>query len=188
LSATQAAVATRSFYHPIQRDRATFLETSEESGGERTLVEIEVAPGGGNVLHRHHAFSERFEVVDGELTVHVDGEDVQLAPGEAATAPIGSLHHFANRTDAPVTARIELRPGSLGFERAIQISYGLAQDGLAAKNGAPKNLTQLGLLVEMADSQMTGALRILEPALRALARRARRKGVDRELIARYCAW
>jgi hypothetical protein len=38
-----------------------------------------------------------------------------------------------------VTALIELRPGSLGFERAIQISYGLAQDGLAAKNGEPKN-------------------------------------------------
>ena len=166
----------------------TFLETSGESGGERTLVEIEVAPGGGNVLHRHHGFSERFEVVDGVLTVHLDGEDVQLQPGDAATAPIGSLHRVRNETDAPVTARVELRPGSLGFERAIQIAYGLAQDGLAAKNGAPKNLIQLGLLAEMPDTQVTGALRILGPALRALARRARRKGVDRRLIARYCAW
>ena len=101
---------------------------------------------------------------------------------------IGSLHRVRNETDAPVTARVELRPGSLGFERAIQIAYGLAQDGLAAKNGAQKNLIQLGLLAEMADTQMTGALRILGPALRALARRARRKGVDRRLIARYCAW
>ena len=112
MSAAPAAVETRSFYHPIQRDRATFLETSEESGGERTLVELEVAPGGGNVLHRHNSFSERFEVLEGELTVHVDGQDVKLQPGEVATAPIGSLHHFANRTDAPVTALIELRPGS----------------------------------------------------------------------------
>ena len=188
MSAAPAAVETRSFYHPIQRDRATFLETSEESGGERTLVELEVAPGGSNMLHRHNSFSERFEVLEGELTVHVDGQDVKLQPGEVATAPIGSLHHFANTAVAPVTALIELRPGSLGFERAIQISYGLAQEGLAAKNGAPMNLMQLGLLVELADSQMTGVLRILEPALRALARRARRKGIDRELIARYCAW
>ena len=117
MSAAATAVETRSFYHPIQRDRATFRETSEESGGERTLVEIEVAPGGGNVLHRHHGFSERFEVVDGVLTGHVDGE-----PGDAATAPIGSLHRVRNETDAPVTARVELRPGSLGFERAIQIA------------------------------------------------------------------
>jgi hypothetical protein len=64
----------------------------------------------------------------------------------------------------------------------------LAQDGLAAKNGAPRNLMQLGLLAEMADTQLTGALRIIEPVLRALARRARRKGVDRALVARYCAW
>ena len=46
----------------------------------------------------------------------------------------------------------------------------------------------LGLLAEIADSQLTGALRIIETALRALARRARRKGVERELIARYRAW
>ncbi len=188
MSAAPAALDTRSFYHPIQRDRATFLETSEESGGERTLVELEVAPGGGNALHRHNAFAERFEVVAGELTVHVDGEDVVLRPGDTATAPVGSMHHFANRTGAPVTARVELRPGSLGFERAIQIAYGLAEDGRAGRNGAPKNLGQLGLLAEMADTQLTGMLRLLEPALRALARRARRKGVDRELVARYCAW
>jgi mannose-6-phosphate isomerase-like protein (cupin superfamily) len=124
LSAAPASVEPRSSYHPIQRDRATFLETSEESGGERTLVELEVAPGGGNTLHRHLAFSERFEVLEGELTVHVGGRDVVLRPGDSATAPIGSLHHFANRTDETVTATVELRPGSLGFERAIQIAYG----------------------------------------------------------------
>ena len=90
MSAAAATVETRSFHHPIQRDRATFLETSEESGGEPTLAELEVAPGGGNALHRHLAFSERFE---GELTVHVDGRDLALRPGDAATAPIGSLHH-----------------------------------------------------------------------------------------------
>ena len=115
--------------------------------------------------------------------MHVYGQDVTLRPGDTATAPIGSLHHFANRTDRPVTATVELRPGSLGFERAIQIAYGLAEDGLANEKGVPRNLMHLGLLAEMADSQLTGVLRVIEPALRALARRARRKGVDRELIA-----
>ena len=40
----------RRIYNPIQKDYATFLETSEESGGEHTLIEIEVAPGGGRRL------------------------------------------------------------------------------------------------------------------------------------------
>ncbi len=30
--------AGRRYYHPLQRDYATFLETSEETGGERTLM------------------------------------------------------------------------------------------------------------------------------------------------------
>ena len=37
-------------YNPIQKDYVTFLETSDETGGEHTLIEIEVAPGGGRRL------------------------------------------------------------------------------------------------------------------------------------------
>ena len=37
----------RRYYHPIQKDYATFLETSEETGGVRTLIEVEVVPGAG---------------------------------------------------------------------------------------------------------------------------------------------
>ena len=33
----------RRIYNPVQKDAATFLETSEETGGERTLIEIEAA-------------------------------------------------------------------------------------------------------------------------------------------------
>ena len=38
----------RRYYHPFQKDYATFLKTSEETGGEYTLIEVEVASGGGN--------------------------------------------------------------------------------------------------------------------------------------------
>lgn len=37
----------RRYYSPIQKEAATFLETSEETGGEYTLIEMEVGPGGG---------------------------------------------------------------------------------------------------------------------------------------------
>lgn len=30
--------AGRRYYRPLQKDYTTFLETSEESGGERTLI------------------------------------------------------------------------------------------------------------------------------------------------------
>ena len=43
------ATPQRRYYHPIQKDYATFLETSEETGGEYSLIEVEVAPGGGTI-------------------------------------------------------------------------------------------------------------------------------------------
>ena len=38
----------RRIVNPVQRDVVTFLETSEETGGERTPTEVELVPGGGN--------------------------------------------------------------------------------------------------------------------------------------------
>src|SRR4051794_848397 len=56
MSATTAS--SRRFYNPVQKDYATFLETSEESGGARTLIQVELAPRGGNALHRHLTYAE----------------------------------------------------------------------------------------------------------------------------------
>jgi hypothetical protein len=52
----------------------------------------------------------------------------------------------------------------------------------------PRNLVQLAILVEMAGSRMSGAMRILEPVFGTLARWGRREGVERAPLARYCAW
>jgi mannose-6-phosphate isomerase-like protein (cupin superfamily) len=67
----RTTAAPRHIYHPTQKDYATFLETSAQTGGKHTLIEIEVAPGGGTVPHYHLAYSERFEVLEGELEVHL---------------------------------------------------------------------------------------------------------------------
>ena len=88
MAASTVAAHERRFYHPLQRDTAIFLETVEESGGERTLLEIELAPGGGNTPHRHLSYAEHFEVLEGSIVVMVEGELHYLGPGETATAPI----------------------------------------------------------------------------------------------------
>jgi mannose-6-phosphate isomerase-like protein (cupin superfamily) len=79
--------AERRYYHPLQKDYATFLKTSEETGGEYTLIEVEVAPGGGNTPHYHKTYAEHFEVLEGVLEVTVGGETRALHPGEKAVAP-----------------------------------------------------------------------------------------------------
>lgn len=188
-TSVQTAVRRRrSFYHPLQKDTATFLDTSAETDGARTLLEVELAPGGGNPLHRHLTYAEEFSVREGTLTVRVGTETLRLAPGESAAVPAGTAHCFANETALPVVFRVELRPGHVGFERALQAGYGLAEDGRTWKDGTPKSLYELAVLLEWSEIALTGPQRLLRPLLGALARRARRKGIDRRLQARYCAW
>lgn len=186
MGSTVAIPTERRVYNPIQRDAAIFRETSAETGGRRTLIEVELAAGGGNSPHRHVAFAERFTVAQGTLTVRVGDEQLTLAAGDKACAPVGALHSFANRTDDPVRFVVELLPGHRGFEQSLQIAYGLAVDGLVNARGIPKHLSHLALLVDLGDTRIAGPLKVLEPLLGLLARRARRRGVEAELLERYC--
>src|SRR3712207_4303861 len=163
-----------------QKDWATFLETSEETGGKYTLIEIELAPGGGNGPHYHLTYDEHFEVLKGTLEVQLGTAARVLRPGEKAVAYKTVLHRFRNPTDEPAVFRIELRPGHAGFEKAIKVAYGLAGDGLAAANGAPKNPYHLALVFEWGEGRLPGLFALAEPSFRLLAQRARRKGIDKE--------
>jgi hypothetical protein len=78
-----------------------------------------------------------------------------------------------------------LRPGSAGFEKALKAGYGLAADGLTRADGTPKNLYYLAVLLDWSDIRLPGIFTVSEPLFRFLTKRARRKGVDRELEARY---
>lgn len=182
-----ATAANRGFYNPVQQDAATFLETSAETGGERTVIEIEVAPGGGNVLHRHGSYAEHFEVVSGRLLVEVGDGARALGPGDEATVPVDTLHCFRNETDEPVTFRVTLTPGQTGFERALMIGYGLAADGRCNDKSIPRNPYHLAVLKQWSDTRLPGPMGRLDPLFALLARRARAKGIDRELVARYCS-
>lgn len=176
----------RRIYNPVQRDAATFLKTSEETGGELTLIEIEAAPGGGTTPHYHKTYAEHFEVLRGALEVQVGEVTHTLRPGHKAVAPINTLHRWHNATDDTVVFLVELRPGHGGFEKALRVAYGLAADGLANSNGLPKNLYHTALLFEWGEGRLPGVFAVLEPVFRLLARGARRKGIDRDLEAKYC--
>ena len=64
----------RVYVNPVIGDKATLIRSADETKGEYTLFQIEVAPGGGNSLHVHETYSERFEVVQGELSLQLGKE------------------------------------------------------------------------------------------------------------------
>jgi mannose-6-phosphate isomerase-like protein (cupin superfamily) len=185
MNATGIDDRPRRIYNPVQRDSAIFLETSEETGGARTLVELEVGPGGKVTPHYHLTYSERFAVLEGRLIIEIDGVRHDLGVGDEAVAAPGSLHAWSNPGEERSVAHIELRPGSPGFEKALRVAYGLATDGLVLKNGVPRNPLQAALLLQMGEVRLPGAYAALERVLGVLARVARWRGVDRELERRY---
>jgi mannose-6-phosphate isomerase-like protein (cupin superfamily) len=179
---TRAPVAGtgRRYVNPVVKDAATFLESTSE----RTVIEIELAPGGGNTPHRHRTYAEHFTVRQGRLAVVVDGASRELAPGEEATAPMMSLHHFANPTAEPTVFRVELRPGHPGFEKAIRVAYGLAADGRTSDKAIPRNPLHTALILAWSDMLVPGPLSV-RPVLRVLVALARALGVERALERRY---
>ncbi|WP_207456590.1 cupin domain-containing protein [Herbiconiux sp. SYSU D00978] len=177
----------REIYNPVQRDRVTFLKTASETDGELTLVEMVVAPGGGNVLHYHRSFTEQFFAKEGELSAQVGERRLILHPGENALVPIGIVHRWFNAsTSEPARVHVELRPGHEGFEQSLRIAYGLATDGLVDRRSMPTNPLHLAVLLELSDTRAVGALRVMNVTLGGLARVAKARGVDEALKRRYC--
>lgn len=182
-----ARVGARRIHNPVQRDVVTFLETSEETGGVRTLLELEVAPGGRADAHQHLISTEYLAVHRGQLTVRVDGAAVRLGPGDEAIVPAGADHSWANDSADRAVAVVELRPGHPGFEKAMRVAYGLAADGRVTSRGRPRNPLHTALLVHWNDGRLSGAPASLARPMALLARLARARGIDRALERRYGA-
>lgn len=172
--------------NPVQRDQVVVLRTSKETGGEYTLMHLEAEPGATLMRHYHRSFDERFDVLDGTLTVEVEGRTHILHARDGVTVPVNTLHRWTNTGSGPARILIELSPGNPGFEKALAILYGLADDGRVMKNAVPRNFYHTALLMEWSDTWLPGPVRLLEPLARRAAARARRKGMDRQLEERYC--
>jgi quercetin dioxygenase-like cupin family protein len=168
-------------YHPEQKDYATFLKTSDETNGEFSLFEIELAPQGGNPLHAHTKFTEEFTVLEGELSVQVGEKQLVLKAGEKALVPRYVKHRFYNTSDSRTVFLVELRPGHAGFEQTVRLAYRTAD----VKMGFIKNLLALGLFVQMSDTEPVDLYFLFKPLFGLLAHVARLRGLDKELQERY---
>jgi quercetin dioxygenase-like cupin family protein len=175
----------RKIYNPIQKDYVTFLKTHADTNGECTLVEVELADGGGVGLHYHKTYSEKFDCLQGEVQVQLGKQLHTLTAGKSATAEPNINHLFRNRSGNPCKFLVELRPASRGFEQSLQIGYGLANDGLCRKNGFPKDKLALAWLFDISESNLPGWMSIIEFILRRQSKKARQKGVDKRLLEQY---
>ena len=127
----------------------TFVESTEETGGQRLVAEIQLAARGGNLMHVHRRQTESFEVIEGELSVTVAGRTRVLKSGDQATVPPGTAHRFFSETDVSTTFRVTvLNPR--GLEDGLRIAYGMARDG-NTPNGLPRDPLAIALGTQLGD-------------------------------------
>lgn len=177
----------RTITNPVLKDTVTFIKTSAETNGTVSELEITLLPGGGNPLHYHTSYSETFTALEGNLGLELKNKKtLLLKPGEFYVVKQGEVHRFFNPGDKEIKFRNEVHPGHEGFENTLRILYGLAADGLYNDKGVPKSLTHLAICGIMSDMRLPGLMALTTPLLKFIAARAREKGIEQQLLARYC--
>jgi len=125
--------------------------------------------------HRHPALTERFTVLEGELTMKLDGQTSIVHEGESAVVEQGAWHDWWNAGDRDTRVRVEITPGER-FAYMIETMFGLARLGHTNAKGMPSPL-QLALTAhEFSDvivfrSPPPAVQRALFSALEPIARR-----------------
>ena len=78
----------------------SFLATGEDTHGAFALVDERAARGVAVPLHLHRDDMESFYVLEGEITLYIDGEaGVRATPGAFAHIPGGTVHGFRVESD-----------------------------------------------------------------------------------------
>jgi quercetin dioxygenase-like cupin family protein len=79
--------------------RLTVKAGGAETGGSFAQIETDDPRGTATPLHVHHNEDETFYVLEGEITVLVDGERIDLAAGDFAFAPRDIAHAYIVRSE-----------------------------------------------------------------------------------------
>ena len=134
------AYAGQIIHNPVSGERIEFIRTASDTGGELLELELELsADGHVPGAHVHPEQEERFHVLEGEMTFRLGARRIVAGPGETVVVPAGRVHKFANRSGAPVRARVEVEP-ALDMERLLETTAELAHEGNVTRKGMPRPL------------------------------------------------
>jgi quercetin dioxygenase-like cupin family protein len=98
--------------------KAKFIVSSEDTNGAWSLVELTEMPRYHTNLHRHNHTSEAFYVLEGVLSVMLDGVTRDYPAGSYILVQPGTPHAQGNRGKVPVRLLLTMNPG--GFERSFR--------------------------------------------------------------------
>jgi quercetin dioxygenase-like cupin family protein len=117
-----------------------FLVEAADSNGSAAVFECYVpARAAMAAPHSHDAFEETIYGLEGTTTWTIDGDVIDIGPGEAVCVPRGKIHGFENRGSADARFLAIATPGKFG--RAYFEDVGAV---LAAADGGPPDVAAIG--------------------------------------------
>ncbi|MCW3125459.1 MAG: Cupin 2 conserved barrel domain protein [Bacteroidetes bacterium] len=131
--------------NPVTGDIYEFLETANDTVGQRTTIKMTLHTKGELVPDHFHVLQdEHFEVLSGDLTIKLDGKTHTLTSGQKMALPKNIPHNHYNFSDKPVIFTQTVSPG-LDIEHLFETLIGLTKDG-KVKNGKAGLVQELVIL------------------------------------------
>jgi quercetin dioxygenase-like cupin family protein len=120
-----------------------FLIEAADSNGSASVFECYV-PANARMPapHSHDGFEETIYGLEGVSSWTIDGETIEIAPGEAISVPRGAIHGFANRAGTDARFLAIATPGVFGSAYFRDLG-----DVLAATAGGPPDLATIGAVM-----------------------------------------
>ena len=140
------AFLNKTIRNPKTGQEITFLLTGKETNEQwlhmQTTYQVHsIEPA----AHYHPNQDEDFWVLEGELTVRINGRVKILKKGNSLHIPRNTVHSMWNATGGKTVVDWQVRP-ALNTEYFFETTMGLANDGKTNAAGLP-NLWQIALLV-----------------------------------------
>lgn len=116
-----------------------FIRTSRDNDGKCLEMESIFQAGSAQPpAHYHPQQAEDFTVLEGELTVRVEGELKILHAGDHLHIPKNTVHSMWNGSTTDTVVNWQVRP-ALSTEYFFETAFGLANEG-TSKSGIPSFL------------------------------------------------
>lgn len=87
-----------------------------------SVIEEQMQPGTGEVLHYHRVAQQFFYMLSGEAMMEMDGHDFRLIAGEGIHIPPGALHRIRNESQGAIRFLVVSQPPSHGDRVLVETS------------------------------------------------------------------
>jgi quercetin dioxygenase-like cupin family protein len=121
-----------------------FLVTADQSNGSLATFELFVAASKSlpAPTHSHDGYEETMYGIEGVLTVTVDGNVIELGPGQAICIPRSAVHRFDNHGEIDAKVLCMVTPALIGPEYFQEVAAVLAE----AAGGPPDRVRMIEIM------------------------------------------